>query len=119
MSYDERLAQRIRKILLAEKKVSEKKMFGGLAFMLNGSMFCGIIGDDLMVRVGPENYEAVLERPHARPMDFTGRPMKGYVYVAPAGCDSQRALEQWVHQGMEFASTLPPKPSKKLKLRKR
>ena len=79
MSYDEKLARRIRKTLAATNDVVEKKMFGGLAFLLHGHMFCGIINEDLMVRVGPQQYEAALSQRHARPMDFTGRPLNGYV----------------------------------------
>jgi len=109
MSYDEKLAQRIRKMLAARNDVAEKKMFGGLAFLLHGHMFCGIINEDLMVRVGPEQYQAALKQPHARPMDFTGRPLRGYVYVAPGGYKSMPALEHWVQRGMAFVATLPAK----------
>jgi len=112
MSYDEKLAQRVRKILAARNGVSEKKMFGGLAFMLNGSMFCGVIKEDLVVRVGPPGHEAALKLPHARPMDFTGRPLTGYVYVAPAGCQNKSALEKWVRWGADFVSTMPAKKSR-------
>ncbi|MCI0423431.1 MAG: TfoX/Sxy family protein [Acidobacteria bacterium] len=112
MSYDEKLAERIRKVLKATQGVAEKKMFGGLAFMLNGSMFCGVNKDDLVVRLGPERYEAALNAPGARPMDFTGRVLTGYVYVAPAGCQNIRALEQWVRWGLGYASEMPEKKSR-------
>ncbi len=112
MSYDEKLAERIRKVLKATQGVAEKKMFGGLAFMLNGSMFCGVNKDDLVVRVGPERYEAALKAPGARPMDFTGRVLTGYVYVAPAGCQNTRALEKWVRWGLGYASEMPEKKSR-------
>ena len=84
-------------------------MFGGLAFMLNGNMLCGVVRDDLMVRVGPERYEALLAQPHARPMDFTGRALKGLVYIGPAGHRSDAALATWVKRGVDFAASLPPK----------
>ncbi|MBM3216980.1 TfoX/Sxy family protein, partial [Candidatus Poribacteria bacterium] len=85
MPYDENLAERIRRVVAGRHGVTEKRMFGGLAFLLDGKMFCGIANSDLMVRVGPERYEAALSLPHVRPMDFTGRPMTGYVYVGPEG----------------------------------
>jgi hypothetical protein len=84
-------------------------MFGGVAFLLDGKMFCGVIRDQLVVRVGPERNDEALRQPHARPMDFTGRPMKGYVYVTPAGHRAGAALRNWVQWGADFASTLPPK----------
>lgn len=107
MAYDEKLAERVRNALAARSRVTEKKMFGGLAFLVSGRMCCGILGDTLMVRVGPERYAAALSRPHARPMDFTGRPLTGFVYVAPMGFRSKQALTKWVDCGVEFASALP------------
>jgi hypothetical protein len=92
MAYDEKLASRIRKLLKYKKNSNEKKMFGGLAFMLNGSMCSGIIQNLLVARVGPDNYESALREPHTRPMDFTGRPMKGYVYVEPDGYESDEQV---------------------------
>jgi len=86
-------------------------MFGGLAFLLHSHMFCGIINEDLMVRVGPQQYEAALSQQHARPMDFTGRPLHGYVYVAPEGYQGTSVLKQWVQRGIDFVSTLPAKQS--------
>ena len=109
MAYDENLAQRLRAAFDGTPGVVEKKMFGGLAFMIGGNMFCGIVGDRLMVRVGPGQFEEALKLPHARPMDFTGRPMKGMIYVEPAGIDSDGRLKEWVNRGMKFVSTLPPK----------
>ena len=96
MGYDEQLAERIRKVLDGRPDVIEKKMFGGLTFMVRGHMACGIVKDELMVRVGAETYEAALERPHARPMDFTGRPMKRMIYVAKPGFRTAAALRVWV-----------------------
>jgi TfoX/Sxy family transcriptional regulator of competence genes len=109
VAYDEELATRIRAIVRGRAGVSEKKMFGGLAFLVGGDMFCGVVGSDLMVRVGPDAYEAALARPHARQMDFTGRPMKGLVYVSPAGIASADELRAWVDQGFRFGRSLPPK----------
>ena len=109
MAYDEELAERIRRALAGRQGVSEKKMFGGIAFMLRGNMCCGIVGDELMVRVGPGRFQEALAEPHARPMDFTGRPMRGMVYVTPEGCRTDEALKRWVEQGLNFAATLPPK----------
>ena len=110
MVYDEALAARIRAALAGESGVVEKKMFGGVAFLVNGNMACGVAGgDDLMVRVGPDNHEDALSRPHARPMDFTGRPMRGMVYVAPPGFESDKDLAAWVESGASFARSLPPK----------
>lgn len=105
MAYDEELAERIRRSLANRGGITERKMFGGLAFLLGGKMFCGIVNDDLMVRVGPERYEEALGRPHVRPMDFTGRPMNGYVFVAPTGCSTEKAVRGWVESGAEFASS--------------
>ncbi len=109
MAYDEQLAQRVRDALRRRRGISERKMFGGLAFLLNGNMCCGITGDDLMVRVGPDDYEDALAQPHARPMDFTGRPMTGLVYVAGSALTGDGALLPWIERGLEFARTLPPK----------
>ena len=109
MTYDVRLAERIRKTLARRKGITEKKMFGGIAFMLNGNMVCGVVMDDLMVRVGPDHHDEALAQPHARPMDFTGRPMKGFIYVAPAGCKTDAALGKWVDMAASFVSSLPKK----------
>src|SRR5258707_938670 len=106
MAYDEALADRIRRAIGPRPGVTEKKMFGGLAFLLEGKMFCGIVKDDLMVRVGPDRYEAALAKAHVRPMDFTGRPMSGYVYVGPRGSRTVTALKRWVDQGAAFVATL-------------
>ena len=109
MAYDEKLAERIRKIAKGTPALSERKMFGGVAFMTGGNMFCGITRDDLMVRAGPAAHEDALARPHARPMDFTGRPMKGMVFVAPEGYASDADLRSWVELGLAHARTLPAK----------
>src|SRR5688572_20211328 len=108
MAYDEKLAARIREALSDRDDVVEKKMFGGLCFMVNGAMCCGLTKTDFMVRVGPDQYEDALAQPHARPMDFTGRPLKGMIYVAPAGLRTQAALAKWIGRGVAFVSALPP-----------
>jgi TfoX/Sxy family transcriptional regulator of competence genes len=108
MAYDEKLADRICAALGPREDIEERKMFGGIAFLRAGRMFVGIIGDDLMVRVGPARYEECLAKPHARPMNFTGRPMKGYVYVAPAGRRTAASLRAWLGLGARFVATLPP-----------
>lgn len=95
MSYDEALAARVRR-LLAPHGVTERKMFGGICFLVGGAMCCGVLGDELIVRVGAEGHAAALGSPHARPFDFTGRPSKGMVYVAPAGVRTVAQLRRWL-----------------------
>jgi TfoX/Sxy family transcriptional regulator of competence genes len=109
MAYDEGLAHRVRDIMNEEPGLVEKKMFGGVGFMLNGNMACGVNKDDLIVRVGPDRYEQTVIQPHARPFDFTGRPMKGWVMVGPDGVSAEDDLKNWVTQGITFARSLPPK----------
>jgi TfoX/Sxy family transcriptional regulator of competence genes len=109
MAYDEGVAQRIREALADEQDLLEKKMFGGVAFMLRGNMCCGVVGDELMLRVGPDGYEDALARRHARPMDFTGRAMKGMIYVASKGFEADEDLEGWLARATAFAGSLPPK----------
>lgn len=110
MAYDEAVAGRIRTGLRARRDVEEKRMFGGIAFMVAGHMAVGVVGDELMVRVGPEGHAKAVARRHARPMDFTGRPLKGFVYVAPAGFRSDADLRRWLDTAVTFAKTLPAKP---------
>ena len=109
MAYDEMLAQRVRDCFEDPDVVTERRMFGGLCFLVSGNMCCGIVGHELMVRVGPEGYAAALKRPHAREMDFTGRPLKGMVYLAPDGLRTKRSLQAWVKRGAAFAGSLPAK----------
>ena len=109
MPYNDELALRIRMALEGQDGMIEKKMFGGICFMLNGNMCCGVSNDDMMVRVGPGGLEKVLAQPAARPMDFTGRPMKGFVFVGPQATLDDRVLRQWVERGVAFARTLPAK----------
>jgi TfoX N-terminal domain len=103
MAYDEALAVRIRRVLEGETGIGERKMFGGLCFTASGRMCCGVLGKDLVVRVAPDGWEGALRRPHTRPMDFTGRPMRGFLYVAPRGTRDGRSLRRWVGEGVAFA----------------
>lgn len=112
MAYDEALAERIRGILAKRDDVTETKMFGGIAFMVRGHMSVGILEDDLMVRVGPDAYGSLVKRPHARPMDFTGRPMKGFLFVSAPALQSYVMLEKWIRHGVDHAETLPAKAGK-------
>lgn len=109
MAYDEGLAQRIREHLSQRDDLAEKKMFGGLCFMVSGHMCCGILGDTLMARVGPEAYESCLLEPHVRVMDFTGKSMKGMVYVQAPGISDEADLGRWLDRCLMFVGTLPPK----------
>ena len=109
MAYDEGLATRVREQLATERGLAEKAMFGGVAFLLDGNMAVGLSGDELMVRVGPDRSEDALAQPHTRPFDMTGRPMKGWILVAPDGLDGVAVLAGWVSQGVAFARSLPPK----------
>lgn len=108
MAYDERLAARIRALLADRADVSERKMFGGLTFMVSGNMCCGVNGDELIVRLDPGREGDALARPHARPMDFTGRRMRGFITVRPDGLSGSH-LDRWVHEAVARAGSLPPK----------
>ena len=109
MAYNEEVALRVREALGEREGLTERKMFGGLGFMLNGNMCCGIVKDELMVRVGTENYHDALDQPYARPMDFTGRAMNGFVYVDVQGLKEDGALKQWLERGVAYAQSLPKK----------
>ena len=109
MACDEGHAERLRDLFADRLVITEKKMFGGLAFMYRGHMHMGIIGDALFARVGPTEYADVLKRPHVREMDFTGKPMKGYVYVDPAGFESDTDLSKWIGLCLRLNESLPPK----------
>ena len=109
MAYDEGVAQRLREVFADRTDVIEKKMFGGIAFMVRGNMCCGVVGEELMVRVGPEQYEDALKEPYAREMDFTGKPMNGFIYVGVQGFASAKDLASWVERCEQFVSTLPSK----------
>jgi TfoX/Sxy family transcriptional regulator of competence genes len=108
MAYDLKLAGRIRSELNGIPVV-EKKMFGGVGFLLHGNLTCGVNKDDLIVRVDPEKHSALLKKPHVRPFDMTGRPMKGWLVVEADGVKTDKHLGTWVKEGIEFASTLPAK----------
>ena len=110
MAYDEKLANRIRKIISRRKGITEKKMFGGLSFLLNGKMCCGVLKDILVVRVNPKESDLLLKKPHVRPMDFTGRPMKGFLYVSTDGYKTEKQLSVWVERSIDFVlSNLSPR----------
>ena len=109
MVYDKGLAQRVREILEEDPAFAEKKMFGGICFLLFGNMVCGIIKEDLIVRVGADRYADMLKMPHTKKFDLTGRPMKGWVMVLSDALDSDEELNEWVQQAVSFVRTLPPK----------
>jgi TfoX/Sxy family transcriptional regulator of competence genes len=109
MPYNLQLEQRIRGFMSGLPDVTEKKMFGGMAFMLQGNLACGVHKDQLVVRVGPEKYSEALAQPDAFPFEMTGRPMAGWVVVSAAGYEDDLKLSNWVKQGVAFAQTLPPK----------
>jgi hypothetical protein len=109
MPYNQQLAQRIREETKTIPGLQEKKMFGGVGFIIQGNMACGVHGEDLIVRTGTENYQAALNRPHTRPFDMTGKPMAGWILVDPKGYEKDHDLQYWVQLGVIFAQTLPPK----------
>ncbi len=102
MPYDQDLAARIRRVLRRRPNISERQMFGGLAFMYKGKMCCGIVGRDLKVRILEKDMASALRHPHVRPMDFTGKPLRGFVYVAPQGVATADSLRRWVLKGVAF-----------------
>jgi TfoX/Sxy family transcriptional regulator of competence genes len=107
MPYDERLADRVRTALAGTKNITERKMFGGIAFLVDGKMCVGVLNDELVVRVGPSQNDAALKRAHTRPMDFTGRPMRGMVYVSAPGIARGAALHNWIELGIAGARAAP------------
>ena len=109
MAYDEGLAERVRDLLALHGDVTERKMFGGLAWMVHGNMACGVLGDELIVRVGKEEHARALAEPNTREFDFTGRPMKGFICVTAEGAADAKELAGWVEAGMGYAGSLPPK----------
>ncbi|MDA0660083.1 MAG: TfoX/Sxy family protein [Planctomycetota bacterium] len=113
MAYSESLAGRVRAVLVGQKNAAEKKMFGGIGFLLNGNMLVAVWKDSLIVRLGVGNYEAALNEPHVREFDLTGRAMKGWVMVEPDGMESDRQLTDWIDRATSFVKTLPPKRDKK------
>jgi TfoX/Sxy family transcriptional regulator of competence genes len=113
MPYNERLAERVRAVLAERRGISERKMFGGLAFLLDGKMCVGVLHDELVVRSGAGRYADALKRAHARPMDFTGRPMTGMLYVSSLGVTRGPALRRWVEMGLDAASAATPSKRRK------
>ena len=109
MAYDELLASRIRSSLGPLPSLEEKKMFGGVGFLLHGNMACGVHKNNLIVRVGPARYDQALTNPHTRPFDMTGRPMAGWIMVESQGCGTEGDLKEWIEQGIEFVRSLPAK----------
>jgi TfoX/Sxy family transcriptional regulator of competence genes len=109
MAYDLGLADRIRSIVERRGTFVERKMFGGVAFMVNGHMCCGVVKNDLVLRLSEEQAAASLRQPHARPMDFSGKPMKSMIYVSPLGMDSDEALETWVDSALSYVRSVPAK----------
>jgi TfoX/Sxy family transcriptional regulator of competence genes len=109
MAYDEALAARVQEVLGDNPEISGRKMFGGIAFMLSGTMAVGVSGDELMVRIDPEDQEQALTQPGVRPFDMTGRPMKGWILVGPDAIPEDSDLEGWISMGLDFAGSLPPK----------
>lgn len=109
MAYDEKLAKRVRDYLQGRHGTSEKRMFGGLSFIVDGNMCVGILGDRLMVRVGADGYDHALAEPQVKPMDFTGRPLRGFVYVDPEGFKTEDSLMKWIDRGLQVASSLKSK----------
>ena len=109
MAYDQGLEQRIREQLEEVPDVIGKKMFGGIGFMVQGNMACGVHKNNLIVRVGADQHDDALSQPHIRIFDITGRPMKGWVLVTPDGFQSDSDLKHWIERGVDFALSLPPK----------
>lgn len=115
MAYDEGLAQRMREVLQGSPLVTEKKMFGGVAFLRDGLMFVGVVGDELMARVGANYHDTALAQPGVRVMDFTGKPMRGYVFVSADAIEADKKLAFWLQHCLAFVQTLPPKKPKTAK----
>lgn len=109
MAYSEELAERIREVIYDRPSVAERKMFGGIAWMVNGNMACGTLGDDLMVRLDRDDADLAMSQEHVGPMEFTGRPMRGFITVEAAGVETDAELERWVDAGADFAESLPAK----------
>ncbi|MDH5748261.1 MAG: TfoX/Sxy family protein, partial [Rhodospirillales bacterium] len=112
MAYDEKLGDRVRAQLTGRPGYSERKMFGGLCFMLDGNMCCGVLADRLVIRAGPEEYAELLKRKNTKPFDFTGKALRGFVVVMPEGMKTKRALDGWIARAVDFAGNLPAKEKK-------
>ena len=109
MAYDQNLADRVLGRLLGQPDLEQKAMFGGVSFMVQGNFTCGVVKNDLCVRVGKDRFDEALALPDARPMDFTGKPMAGWVFVGPGGTADEVRLQEWVERGPAYALSLPPK----------
>lgn len=109
MAYDESLAERIRDALNRTKGILEKKMFGGVCFLLHGNILVGVWKDSLIARIGTDAYAEVRHEPHVREFDVTGRPMKGWVMVEPDGLDDDASLQTWIERAIQYVETLPAK----------
>lgn len=109
MAYNESLAQVIRENIDGIPGLTEKKKFGGIAFLINGNMSVGVHKENLIVRVGPEYHDKALSKPHIKAFDITGRPMKGWIMVLPEAHQNEKQLSEWIHKGVDFASSLPKK----------
>lgn len=109
MAYSEKLAEQLEKILADESHITQKKMFGGLCFLYKGNMLCGVVGEQLMARVGPSQYEQCLAKPYARAMDFTSRPMKGMIFIGQGGLKDSHSIQKWVECCLKFVRFLPSK----------
>jgi TfoX/Sxy family transcriptional regulator of competence genes len=109
MAYDEALADRIRPLVEARGEATERKMFGGITWMLGGNMACGVLGDDIAVRLLPEEADRALEQPGTRRFDMTGRPARGFIVIAGDAVSDDDALARWVNAGADYALSLPPK----------
>lgn len=118
MAFDDLLSDRVREVISVREGLSERKMFGGLCFMLGGNMACGVMGEEIMVRLDYEEAERALAEPHVRAMDFTGKPLRGMIYVSAEGIASDEQLASWVELGADHAASLPPKKPKAKKARK-
>lgn len=117
MAYNEQLAVRARELLAETPGFAEQKMFGGLCFTVKGNMCCGVLNDDLVLRVEPDTAQRLLREPHVRPMDFTGRPLKGFLFVGVDAVKKKSELRKYVSLSLDFATSLPAKPAKSGKKR--
>jgi TfoX/Sxy family transcriptional regulator of competence genes len=109
MAYDEQLAERVKKLIKTEKKLEQKKMFGGIAFLVNGNMCCGIHGAEVILRVDPEKYAVLLAKPQVREFDMTGKPMKGWLILKNSAAAKPAELKRWVNEALSYALTLKKK----------
>jgi TfoX/Sxy family transcriptional regulator of competence genes len=109
MAYNEKLAQQVKAEIGKLPGFTEKKMFGGIAYLVNGNMACGVNGENLIVRVGPEKHAEAEKRPHTKSYDMTGRPMKGWIAVDAKGREKDQELKSWIDMGIKFAQSLPKK----------